>query len=44
MWKRNGLSLVLLALAVLFLAGQALTGWRVHNADLQQHGRHALDL
>lgn len=44
MWKRNGLSLVLLGLALLFLAGQALTGWQVHNEELVQHGVPALDL
>ncbi|HDS1650832.1 hypothetical protein ERT44_01670 [Stenotrophomonas sp. MA5] len=44
MWKRNGLSLVLLALTVLFIAGQALSGLQVHNEELVHHGRAPLDL
>lgn len=42
MWRRNGLSLVLLALMAVFLVAQALTGWQVHNEELAQHGAHAL--
>lgn len=37
MWKRNGLSLVLLALTLVFLAGQALAGMQVHNQTLLHH-------
>lgn len=44
MWKRNGLSLVLATLTLLFLGGQMATGLRVHNEELLQHGRPALDL
>lgn len=44
MWKRNGLSLVLLALMLLFLGGQVVAGLQVHNEELQQHGRTPLDL
>jgi hypothetical protein len=29
-------------LFVLFLLGQSLTGWHVHNEDAQQHGGHAI--
>ncbi|GAB3053632.1 DUF6766 family protein [Stenotrophomonas tumulicola] len=43
MWKRNGLSLVLLGLFLLFLAGQAVAGFRVHNQDLVLHGAAPLD-
>lgn len=42
MWQRNGLSFVLLALMAVFLVAQALTGWRVHNEELAQHGARAL--
>ena len=38
MFKRNGLSIVLVALFVLTLAGQAVTGWTDHNANEQEHG------
>lgn len=44
MWRRNGLSLVLLALMAVFLVAQALTGWQVHNEELSQHGAHTLGL
>ncbi|OBU68481.1 hypothetical protein A9K58_06635 [Stenotrophomonas maltophilia] len=44
MWKRNGLSLVLLVLTLLFITGQALAGLQVHNQELVQHGRAPLDL
>lgn len=42
MWRRNGLSIVLVVLTVLFLSAQAVTGWNVHNEELAQHGRAAL--
>ncbi|KLJ02542.1 membrane protein [Luteimonas sp. FCS-9] len=38
MWRRNGLSIVLLGLMLVFLAAQALTGWAVHNEELAQYG------
>lgn len=44
MWKRNGLSLVLLALTVVFIVGQAVAGHHVHNEELTQHGRAPIDL
>lgn len=44
MWKRNGLSLVLLALTVVFIVGQAVAGHHVHNQELTQHGRAPIDL
>ncbi|WP_414494803.1 DUF6766 family protein [Stenotrophomonas maltophilia] len=44
MWKRNGLSLVLLALAFVFIVGQAVAGHHVHNQDLLEHGRVPIDL
>lgn len=31
MWKRNGLSLVLLVLTIVFIGGQAVAGHHVHN-------------
>jgi len=42
MWRRNGLSIVLVVLTVLFLSAQAVTGWNVHNGELAQHGQAAL--
>jgi hypothetical protein len=42
MFKNNGLSIVLLSLFLLTLGGQAVTGWGVHNADEQAHGRPAV--
>jgi hypothetical protein len=38
-FKRNGLSITLGALFLLFFAGQALTGWFDHNHDQLEHGR-----
>jgi len=35
-FKRNGLSISLLGLFLLFWVGQALTGWRVYNEELQE--------
>ncbi len=44
MWRRNGLSLVLLGLTLLFIGGQIATGLNVHNQDLIEHGQAPLDL
>src|SRR5690554_8223540 len=44
MWKRNGLSIVLLALVLVFVAGQAWTGWTAHNAELTDKGGELLGL
>lgn len=37
--KNNGLSIVLLSLFVVTLAGQYVTGWLDHNEDLLAHGK-----
>ena len=37
-WKNNGLSIVLLALFLLSMAGQAVTGWIDQNHDAEEHG------
>jgi hypothetical protein len=42
MFKRNGLSIVLLGLFLITFGGQACTGWREHNADQDTHGRPAV--
>jgi hypothetical protein len=42
MFKRNGLSIVLLSLFLVTMAGQAVTGWGEHNDDEQAHGRPAI--
>ncbi|WP_058195995.1 DUF6766 family protein [Xanthomonas translucens] len=36
-WKRNGLSLVLLGLTLLFMAGQAFSGHFAYNDELRQY-------
>jgi hypothetical protein len=38
----RSLTLTMLGLFAIFAAGQALTGWQAHNADLVEHGRSAL--
>jgi hypothetical protein len=40
--KRNGLSMVLLALLVLALAGQAFTGWLTNNDEREELGKSTL--
>jgi len=44
MWKRNSLSIVLVVLALAFMAGQAATGLHVHNQELAEHGVGPLSL
>ena len=39
MFKSNGLSIVLFALFLFTMAGQAVTGWMAHNEDERAHGR-----
>jgi len=41
-FKRNGLSLVLLGLTLLFIGGQALSGQHAYNDELRQHGQAPL--
>lgn len=41
-WKRNGLSIVLLALMLIFLCGQAITGHFTHNEELAELGAPAV--
>jgi hypothetical protein len=41
-WRRNSLSIVLLALFITFWAGQSVAGWRVEVQDLEEHGRAAI--
>ena len=43
-WRENGLSVVLFGLFIIFLTGQALTGWRDEVSDLIEHGRPAIGL
>ncbi|HEY1172461.1 MAG TPA: DUF6766 family protein [Verrucomicrobiae bacterium] len=42
--RDNGLSLVLAAIFLLLLAGQAFTGWHVYNEEELEHGSNALSL
>ncbi len=44
MWKRNGLSIVLLLLLLCFLGGQVWTGLLAHNQELAEAHRAPLDL
>jgi hypothetical protein len=39
-WKKNSLSIVVLALMLLFLSLQALTGWKEYNNERKEHGYH----
>lgn len=41
-WKNNGLSIVLVALFALSMAGQAVTGWWDRNQDAEAHSRPAI--
>ena len=41
-FRRNGLSLTVLILMLVFWAGQALTGWREHNKDLEEKNASSL--
>lgn len=43
-FRHNGLSLTLAVLFLLFWAGQAVSGWQVHNEDQSAHGRPDLHL
>src|SRR5688572_27469043 len=36
--RDNGLSLVMFGLFLVFLAGQAVAGWKEHNDDQVEHG------
>ena len=40
----RSLTLTMLGLFAIFAAGQALTGWQAHNADLVEHGQMAMTL
>ena len=42
MFRKNGLSIVLLSLFLFTMGGQAITGWGEHNDDGQDHGRPAV--
>ena len=44
MWKRNGLSIVLLLLLLCFLGGQVWTGFLAHNQELAEAHRAPLDV
>lgn len=44
MWKRNGLSIVLLLLLCCFLVGQVWAGFLSHNEALRQAHRSTLDI
>lgn len=41
-WYRNGLTIVFITLFVFTLWAQAITGFNVHNQELQEAGRHGI--
>ena len=43
-WKNNSLSIVLIALFLLFILGQTLTGYEVNNKELEDHRRPTLSM
>ena len=44
LFRRNGLSIVVLSIFVLLLVGQAITGWHSHNQERLEQGAPALSL
>ena len=42
LWRENGLSIVTLALFLLFVGGQTAAGWHDYNQDQEEHGQPAL--
>ncbi len=42
-WRENGLTIVTLALFLLFVGGQTVAGWHDHNQDQEEHGQPTLD-
>ena len=43
-FRNNGLSLVLAMLFLVFWAGQAVSGWKVHNENAALHQQPPADL
>ena len=41
-WRNNNLSIVLIALFLLCLAGHAYTGWKTYNEEQQEHGEQTV--
>jgi len=41
-FSRNALGLIVLAIFLVLLWGQSLTGWKASNSDLEQHGQAAV--
>lgn len=39
---RNGLSIVMLTMMLIFWSGQFITGWKEHNSELSEHNKPAL--
>jgi hypothetical protein len=44
MWRNNSLSIVLVLLFAVSLAGHAVSGWLAHNAQERQHGQPEISL
>jgi hypothetical protein len=42
LWKNNSLSIVLFALFLIFLGGQAVTGWSEYNSEQRDHHSHGV--
>ncbi|HEX7483684.1 MAG TPA: DUF6766 family protein [Candidatus Saccharimonadales bacterium] len=43
-WKNNSLSIVLIALFVIFVIGQTITGYQVNNNELEDHSQPTLSM
>ena len=44
MWRNNNLSIVLLVLFLLCVAGHAIAGWKTYNSNQEQHGQPTISL
>ena len=43
-WKNNSLSIVLVALFLIFVTGQTFTGYQVNNKELEEHNQAAISM
>lgn len=42
-WRNNNLSIVLMVITVILIVAMFLTGWRVYDKELAEHGRPPID-
>ena len=43
-WKNNSLSIVLIALFLIFVTGQTFTGYQVNNKELEEHNQATISI